>query len=138
MPETATIDSTQIHVLLAEHGYEVTDTAQNVLSIRQLESGVTIQGVLESEIMVFSLTCLTVPDEKITPALMRKMLAADNGISTSHFQLYDMGSGNTAIALTNFCKLQELGPDDEDDVLSCVHFLFADLMTARDLLRSLE
>ena len=69
---------------------------------------------------------------------MRKMLAADNGISTSHFQLYDMGSGNTAIALTNFCKLQELGPDDEDDVLSCVHFLFADLMTARDLLRSLE
>lgn len=138
MAETATIDSAQVHVLLAEHGYEVNDVAQNVLSIRQLESGITVQGVLESEIMVFSLTCLTVPDEKINADLMRKMLAADNGISTSHFQLYEMGDGNTAIALTNFCKLQELGPDDEDDVLSCLHFLLADLVTARDLLRSLE
>ncbi len=138
MAETATIDSAQIHVLLAESGYEVKDVAPNVLSIRQLDSGVTIQGVIESEIMVFSLTCLTVPDEKITPEIMRRMLAADNGISTSHFQLYDMDGGTTAVALTNFCKLQELGPDDTDDILSCVHFLFADVLTARDLLRNLD
>ncbi len=138
MAEMATIESAQIHGLLAEHGYEVTDVAQNVLNIRQLDSGVSIQGVLESEIMVFSLTCLTVATGKITAEMMRKMLAADNGISTSHFQLYDVGGGNTAIALTNFCKLQELGSDDEDDILSCVHFLFADVIAARDLLKSLE
>ena len=59
------------------------------------------------------------------------MLASDNGISTSHFQLYEVSDGQTAVALTNFCKLQELGPDDEDDILSCVHFLFADVLTAQ-------
>lgn len=138
MPETATVDSAQIHVLLAESGYEVSDLAPNVLSIRQPDSGIAIQGVIESEIMVFSLTCLTVADEKITPEVMRRMLAADNGISTSHFQLYEMGGGQTAVALTNFCKLQQLGPDDADDILSCVHFLFADVLAARSLLRHLE
>lgn len=138
MAETATIGSGQIHVLLAENGYEVTDVAPHVLSIRQLDSGVTIQGVIESEIMFFSLTCLTVPNSKITPEIMREMLAADNGISTSHFQLYNLSDGNTAVALTNFCKLQDLGSDDEDDILSCVHFLLADVLAARDLLRNLE
>lgn len=138
MPETATIDSAQIHILLAESGYEVTDLAPNMISIRQLESGVTVQAVIENDIVFFSLTCLTVPDEKLTRDLLRKMLASDNGISTSHFQLYDISAGQTAIALTNFCKLQDVGPEDEDDVLSCVHFLFADVMAARRLLQALE
>ncbi len=138
MPVTAMIDSSQIHVLLAEHGYDVTDLSPSMLSIRQMDSGVTVQAVLETEIVFFSLTCLTVPEEKLTHDILRRMLASDNGISTSHFQLYEVSDGQTAIALTNFCKLQELGPDDEDDILSCVHFLFADVMAARELLRSLE
>jgi hypothetical protein len=138
MPVTAPIDSSQIHVLLAEHGYDVTDLTPTMLSIRQMDSGITVQAVLETEIVFFSLTCLTVAEEKLTHDILRRMLASDNGISTSHFQLYELGGGQTAIALTNFCKLQELGPDDEDDILSCVHFLFADVMAARDLLRSLE
>ncbi len=138
MPETATIDSSQIHVLLAEHGYDVSDVSPNLLAIRQMDSGVTVQAVIETDIVFFSLTCLTVFEEKLTHDVLRRMLAADNGISTSHFQLYDLGGGQTAVALTNFCKLQELGPDDEDDILSCVHFLFADVMAARDLLSTLE
>ena len=28
---------------------------------------------------------------------MHKMLAADNGISTSHFQLYDTGKGDVSV-----------------------------------------
>ncbi|MEI9973910.1 MAG: hypothetical protein WDO73_18780 [Ignavibacteriota bacterium] len=67
---------------------------------------------------------------------MMKMLDATNGISTSHFQLYTRGP-NTAVSLNNFCKLQEMGPDDEDDILSCVHFLLVDVMSARRLLGSL-
>ena len=66
--------------------------------------------------------------------MMRKMLAADNGISTSHFQLYDRATVRSAIRFNNFCKLQELGPDDEDDILSCVSFLLADVVHARDLI----
>ena len=138
MPVTAPIDSSQIHVLLAEHGYDVSDLTPTMLSIRQMDSGITVQAVLETEIVFFSLTCLTVPEEKLTHDVLRRMLAADNGISTSHFQLYELEDGQTAVALTNFCKLQELGPDDEDDILSCVHFLFADVISARHLLRSLE
>ena len=38
------------------------------------------------------------------------MLAADNGISTSYFQLYDAGAGKVAVTLNNFCKLQDMGP----------------------------
>jgi hypothetical protein len=30
-----------------------------------------------------------------------------------------------------------MGPEDEDDILSCVHFLLVDVMTARHLLGSL-
>ena len=46
-------------------------------------------------------------------------------------------NGNVTISLNNFCKLQDMGPEDEDDILSCVHFLLVDVMTARHLLGSL-
>ena len=68
-------------------------------------------------------------------AVMRAMLAAENGISTSSFQLYDAPEGQVTIALNNFCKmLDATGPEDEDDLLSCVHFLLVDVIAARDLL----
>jgi hypothetical protein len=65
------------------------------------------------------------------------MLAADNGISTSYFQLYDAGKGTTAVTLNNFCKLFDMGPEDEDDILACVHFLLVDVLSARRLLGNL-
>ena len=37
----------------------------------------------------------------------------------------------------NFCKLQEMGPDDQDDILSCVHFLLVDVLEARQLIGGL-
>ena len=137
MTETPIIDSAQIHSLLAGHGYEVEHLAPNVLSIRQTESGITVQAVLEGDILFFSLVCLTVGDSALTAPVLRGMLADDNEISTSHFQIYSVGEGRSAIALSNFCKLQTLGPDDEDDILSCVDFLLADVLAARDLLKDL-
>ena len=73
----------------------------------------------------------------ITPEIMGRMLAADNGISTSYFQLYDAGGGNVAVTLNNFSKLLDMGPEDEDDILSGVHFLLVDVLSARRLLGSL-
>jgi hypothetical protein len=128
----------QIHALLAERGYEVSETAPNTLKIREVDSGVAVQAVLEGDICFFSLTCTVVPNKAITPAVMRQMLDAGNGISTSHFQLYDAGQGKVAVTLNNFCKLQEMGPDDEDDIQSCVHFLLVDVMTARRLVGHLD
>jgi hypothetical protein len=74
------------------------------------------------------------PKTGITADLMRKMLAADNGISTSAFQLYDDADGGTSITLNNFCTLQNMGAEDQDDILSLAGYLMADLIEARDLL----
>ena len=114
---TATTSPTlgQIHALLAERGYEVSDSGADALKIRELSSGVTLQAVLQGEILFLTLTCTVVPASSITPHLMAKMLEADNGIHTSHFQLYDAGNGRLAVTLNNFCKLQDMGPEDEDD-----------------------
>ena len=134
MTATDTPTLTKIHALLAERGYDVSEPTPDTLKIRELSSGVSVQAVLQGEILFFSLTCTVVPSSAITPQIMATMLEADNGIHTSHFQLYDAGEGKVAITLANFCKLQEMGPDDEDDILSCVHFLLVDVVTARHLL----
>ena len=134
MADTSTSPLVLIHDLLSRKRYSVSESGASVLKIRDLESGISLRAVLQGDILFFSLVCATVPRSKITPELMHKMLAADNGISTSHFQLYDVGKGDVAVTLNNFCKLQELGPDDEDDILSCVSFLLADVVHARDLI----
>src|SRR6185369_69227 len=117
-PTTASPFVGQIHALLAERGYQLSEPTSDTLSIREVSSGVTIQAVVEGDIVFFSLPCIVVPQHKITPQIMRTMLAADNGISTSYFQLYDAGSGNLSVTLNNFCKVQSMGPDDQDDILS--------------------
>src|SRR5271157_1308201 len=99
-----------IHALLAERGYAVSETAPDTLRITEVESGVAAQAVL----------------------------AGDIGISTSHFQIYDAGAGKVAVTLNNFCKIQDMGPEVEDDILSCVHFLLVDVITARHLLGDLK
>jgi hypothetical protein len=134
MSQTTTSQLQQIHSLLASRRYSVAELSDNVLRIQDVESGIALRAVLEGNILFFSLVCMIVPATRVTPPVLRKMLAADNGISTSHFQLYDAGAGNLAVTLNNFCKLQELGPDDEDDILSCVSFLLADVVHAKHLL----
>src|SRR5215471_15468320 len=126
-----------IHSLLAERGYEVTEPAADRLRIRDVDSGVSLQAVIEGEIVFFSLPCVTVPREKVTAEIMAKLLDAGNGISTSSFRIYDVGGGKVTVSLNNFCKLQDMGADDEDDVLSCVHFLLVDVMSARALIGGL-
>jgi hypothetical protein len=127
----------RIGSLLAEKGYEVTPAGANTLRIREVTSGVAVQAVLEGNILYLSLVCTVVPAASVNAEVMRKMLAADNGISTSYFQLYNTGDGKVAVTLNNFCKLQDMGTDDEDDILSCVHFLLVDVIAARGLIGGL-
>ena len=126
-----------IAALLAKQGYDVSQTGPGILNVREVRSGISIRAVLEGGIMFFTLPCMTVTADKLTPDLLKKMLAGENGISTSSFQLYDGPDGKVTIALNNFCKLFDLGPEDEDDLLSCVHFLLADVIEARELLASI-
>ncbi len=137
MTATASPQLGQIHALLAERGYEVSEPSPDALNIRETESGVSIHAVVQGDIVFFSLPCIVVPRSSITPEIMARMLDAGNGISTSHFALYDAGAGKATVTLNNFCKLQDLGADDEDDILSCVHFLLVDVMMARRVLSGL-
>jgi hypothetical protein len=138
MTATTSPHAGQIHALLAEKGYEVSEPGPDQLKIREVQSGVTLQAVLAGDILYLSLVCTVAPRTAITPAIMERMLAADNGISTSYFQLYPAAGGKMAVTLNNFCKLLDMGPEDEDDILSCVHFLLADVMTARSVLSELN
>lgn len=138
MTPTTSPNLGHIDALLAERGYEVTPSAPDTITIRELDSGVSIQAVLEGDILFLTLPCVTVPRTAVTSEIMATMLASDNGVSTSSFQLYDAGEGKVAITLNNFCKLQDMGQEDEDDILSCVHFLLVDVMTARRVLSGLS
>jgi|SRR5271157_3931247 len=128
----------QIHALLAERGYQVSEPAADTLRIQDTHSGVSLQAVLQGDVLFLSLTCTVAPRAALTAEIMARMLAADNGISTSHFQLYDAGQDRAAVTLANFCKLHGLGPDDEDEILACVHFLLVDVIAARGLLSELK
>ncbi|MDP9169931.1 MAG: hypothetical protein M3N54_04885, partial [Acidobacteriota bacterium] len=134
MPQNTDSILGHILALLAGKGYAVTQTGPDGLRIQETDSGIALQAVLQGEILFLSLVCATVPPAKVTALLMRKMLATDNGISTSHFQLHDVEGSEVAITLNNFCKLQDMGADDEDDILSCVSFLLADVVHASELI----
>jgi len=137
MIPAATFDLAEIHHLLAENRYDVTG-GEHALTIREMDSGIAVHAVLQGNIMFFSLNCLTTAEKNITPDIMRIMLAGDNGISTSHFQIYPSGEGEVAVTLNNFCTLQDLGEADQDDILSCVHYLLVDVLHAQEILGALK
>ena len=91
--DTPTIS--QVQQLLAQNGYEVSDIGSDVLRVRDLDTGVSFQAALQGNVLFLSVTLTTVPRKAVTAQIMQKMLAADNGISTSAFQLYDHDDSNT-------------------------------------------
>jgi len=132
--QASAISLDDIRSLLAEEGYEVT-LEESHLRVKDLDSGIVIRSVLEENILFNTVTLMTVDRGRITPEIAHRMLDGENGISTSFFQLY--GGARTAITLNNFCKLQRLGADDSDDILSCLEFLEVDAYAARELLADL-
>lgn len=133
MISTETSLIAEIHELLAGNGYDVTVLDSEMLRVRDLETGVAFQAVLQGNVLYMSVTLTTVSAGTITAELMQKMLASDNGISTSAFQLYNT-DGKVAVTLNNFCTLQNMQAEDEDDILSLAGYLMADLVQARELL----
>ena len=132
--EKESVNRDEVQTLLVEHGCEVETVGNDTLRIKDLDSGITMHAVLEDNILFCTVTCMIVPAGKITALVMKKMLDADNGISTSGFQLYDRGDGTVVATLNNFCKLLAMGTDDHDDILSCLEFLAIDAVAARELL----
>ena len=120
--------------IIANAGYEIVKEEENMLQLRDLASGISISCVLEEDILFMTVSCMVVDSNSVSAKLMETMLDAENGIPTSSFQIYNLGDGNQAITLNNFAKLQDLGEDDRDDILSCVSFLIGDVCEAKDLL----
>ncbi len=137
-PAAATFEIAEIHHLLAENGYDVAEGGENALTIHEIDSGIAIHAVLQGTIMFFSLNCLTAHETSITPEVLRTMLDGNNGISTSHFQLYPSGNGEVAVTLNNFCTLQDMGAGDRDDILSSAHYLLVDVLHAQEILGGLK
>ncbi len=124
-----------IKEFLAEEGYDVTSGAdENMIRVKNLENGIVNTCVLQENVMFFTVKCTDLTPEQITDGLMRKMLDAENGITTSSFQLYH-ANGKVSVTLNNFCKLQNMGEEDKDDILSCLGYLEADVIEAMDLLQ---
>ena len=134
MTPSETVSISQVAELLAHNGYDVAVTGHDTLRVRELHSGVSFQAALEGGALYMSVNLMTVPNSEITPEVMRTMLSGHNGISTSGFRLYDGEEGKTVVTLNNFCKLQDMGHEDRDDILSLASFLLADVLAARDLL----
>lgn len=134
MTPTETPVISQVEQLLAENGYEVSEIGEDVLRVRDVETGLSFQAALQGNVLFMSITLQTCPTHEITAEKMRLMLSGESGISTSAFQLYDAGEGKTAVTLNNFCTLQNMGTEDQDDVLSLAAYLMADVLVARDLL----
>ena len=137
MTSTETPVISQVEQLLAENGYEVTEMGDDVLRVRDLETGIAFQGALQGNVLFMSVVLQTCPTSQITPDMMKAMLSAANGISTSSFQLYESGD-KTAVTLNNFCTLQNMGEEDKDDVLSLASYLMADVLVARDVLANCQ
>ncbi|MEM7260359.1 MAG: hypothetical protein AAF488_00110 [Planctomycetota bacterium] len=133
--ETAMVSADLIKEMITEEGYEVIDSGEgNIFHVRDVDAGLRITCALEDNILFNTLPCFSTAKANVNEAMMSSMLDAENGISTSSFQLYDMPDGQVRVALSNFCKLQDLGPDDHDDILSCIDFLLVDVVAAHSLL----
>lgn len=133
--DTVSLSISSVAELLAHHGYDVSEPLQDLLRVRDVHTGISFQAALQGNVLYMTVHLMTLPSASLTADLLRRMLSAGNGISTSSFRLYEAADQKTAITLNNFCKLQEMGPDDHDDILSLASYLLVDVIAARDLLQ---
>ena len=133
--DTVSLSISAVAELLAHNGYDVSEPLQDLLRVRDLQTGVSFQAALEGNVLYMTVHLMTIPNANLTADLLRRMLSAGNGISTSSFRLYDAADYKTAVTLNNFCKLQDMGPDDHDDILTLASYLLVDVIAARDLLQ---
>src|ERR1700747_1306548 len=99
MTPTVTVSISQVAELIAHNGYDFAEQTPGVLRVRELHSGVSFQAALEGNVLYFTVHLMSMRVSDVTPGLMRKMLAGDNGISTSSFRLYDAPNGQVLMRM---------------------------------------
>ena len=136
MADTA-VSAEGVKNIIKHLGYEIAKDNGDVFTING-SSGVKILCAVEESILNVTLPLITVAKSAITHAVTIDMLRSDNGISTSHFELIEQGGDTYNVALMNYCKLQELGDDDTDDIETAIEFIELDAVKARGLLAGLQ
>lgn len=124
----------EVAAVLADDGYHVSTLSENLMRVVEPESGVVVLAALEGNVLFFTISCFSVPPQRLTGDVLGRMIASGNGIATSSFRLIHRADGTVAVTLNNFCKLQDMGPEDRDDLLSCIEFLLVDVLFARALI----
>jgi hypothetical protein len=118
-------------------GYEVVDHHAGVFSIKG-SSGIKIVCAVEHDIFKITVPLITVTEAKLTREVALSMLWHDNGLATSHLELVKAKGGKVKVILMNYCKLQELGEDDQDDIATALEFSELDVVRARKILKGLS
>jgi len=132
----APVEAQDVKNLIKRVGYEIVSDDGDVFVIKDA-SQIAIYCCLQDNILSNSVPCRKVAKADLSRELLLNMLSSGNGLSTSNFRLADAGSDKVQVVLTNFCKLQDLGAEDADDVWSSLEFLEIDVVKARDLLKEL-
>jgi hypothetical protein len=119
------ISAVGVKNIIKELGYEILKDADDVFTIAG-SSGIRIICAVEESILNVTVPLITVPVSKITHDIAMNMLWSENGLSTSHLELVRQGD-NANVILMNYCKLQELGDDDRDDIETAIEFIELDV-----------
>ncbi len=77
-----------INELLAARGYEVAPSAPDGITIKELDSGVSIQAVLEGDILFLTLPCITVPRSAVTPEIMATLVKRMGHLNIHAYYVY--------------------------------------------------
>lgn len=132
---TTEVSAEGVKNIIKELGYEVLKDGGDVFTISG-SGGIRIICAVEESILNVTVPLISVPVSKITHAIAMNMLWSDNGLATSHIELVRNGA-NANIVLMNYCKLQELGADDRDDIATAIEFIELDVIKARQILADL-
>lgn len=136
------ISLSEIEKLLAEEG-AIVEVQGNIITSTDPETSLQMKHVLVQDpddgvgaVLYNTIVCKKVTSADLTVELLEKLLRIDNGVPTSHFRLIPQGEGegNSLLVLQNYAKLQNMGEEDVDDILSSLEYLAADLASARQLL----
>ena len=133
---TEAVDLQAVKNLIKMVGYEIIRDNGDLFVVQD-ESCIPIYCCLQSNVLSNTIPCHKTSRETLTGDILYRMLDASNGLSTSNFRLTNVDDGRVQIVLTNFCKLQELGDDDADDIWSALNFLEIDVVKARDILKDI-
>jgi len=132
---TTEVSAEGVKNIIKELGYEVIKDAGDVFTISG-SSGIRIICAVEECILNVTVPLITVPIKKITHEIAMNMLWSENGLATSHLELVrNMDKAN--VVLMNYCKLQELGADDRDDIETAIEFIELDVIKASEILSDL-